>query len=120
MAGPQRSEKYRFFVSPKSRVSVISRFSEIQMDVQYYKRLLISISGIYIVYLSYGLVQEKMLRSCLCFISRYRYVSSDGTSFQYTSVLLLIQCTINYVIAVLGMCSDSLPLRRTICPWTGS
>ncbi|KAK8804699.1 hypothetical protein WA171_006667 [Blastocystis sp. BT1] len=62
------------------------------MDIQYYKRLLISISGIYIVYLSYGLVQEKI----------YRYVSPDGTSFQYTSVLLLIQCTINYVIAVLG------------------
>ena len=30
------------------------------MDYQYYKRLFISIVGIYIVYLNYGLVQEKM------------------------------------------------------------
>ena len=30
------------------------------MDVQYYKRLLISISGIYSVYLTFGLIQEKM------------------------------------------------------------
>ena len=30
------------------------------MDFQYYKRLLISIVGIYSVYLTYGIVQEKM------------------------------------------------------------
>ena len=90
------------------------------MDIQYYKRLLISISGIYIVYLSYGLVQEKMLVSCWFFISRYRYVSPDGTSFQYTSVLLLIQCTINYVIAVLGKSSANSSFRRTVCHWTGT
>lgn len=30
------------------------------MDYQYYKRLLISIVGIYSVYLNYGLVQERM------------------------------------------------------------
>lgn len=30
------------------------------MDYQYYKRLFISIAGIYIVYLNYGLVQERM------------------------------------------------------------
>ena len=35
------------------------------MDVQYYKRLLISITGIYTVYLSFGLVQEKM---SFCFL----------------------------------------------------
>lgn len=33
------------------------------MDLQYYKRLLISIVGIYAVYLNYGLVQERMLVS---------------------------------------------------------
>lgn len=33
------------------------------MDLQYYKRLLISIVGIYAVYLNYGLVQERMLES---------------------------------------------------------
>lgn len=30
------------------------------MDLQYYKRLFVSITGIYSVYLTYGLVQEKM------------------------------------------------------------
>ncbi|KAK8820378.1 hypothetical protein WA577_006442, partial [Blastocystis sp. JDR] len=60
------------------------------MDVQYYKRLFISISGIYSVYLTFGLIQEKI----------YRYVSEDGSRFQYTSVLLFIQCLINFTIAV--------------------
>ena len=35
-------------------------FYDYLMDVQYYKRLLISIAGIYSVYLSFGLIQEKM------------------------------------------------------------
>ena len=30
------------------------------MDTQYYKRLAISVSGIYVMYLTYGLIQEKM------------------------------------------------------------
>ena len=35
------------------------------MDFQYYKRLFVSIAGIYSVYLNYGLVQEKMFaRGC--------------------------------------------------------
>lgn len=38
------------------------------MDWQYYKRLLISITGIYAVYLNYGLVQERMSISPLLFI----------------------------------------------------
>lgn len=38
------------------------------MDWQYYKRLLISITGIYAVYLNYGLVQERMSISHLLFI----------------------------------------------------
>ena len=38
------------------------------MDWQYYKRLLISITGIYAVYLNYGLVQERMSISTLLFI----------------------------------------------------
>ncbi|KAK8817786.1 hypothetical protein WA538_004501, partial [Blastocystis sp. DL] len=63
------------------------------MDWQYYKRLLISITGIYAVYLNYGLVQERI----------YRYVSPDGTHFTYTSVLLLLQCAINFVIASAGI-----------------
>lgn len=32
----------------------------------------------------------------------YRYVSPDGTHFTYTSVLLLLQCAINFVIASAG------------------
>ena len=39
------------------------------MDVQYYKSLLVSISGIYSVYLSFGLVQEKMWRNPSALIS---------------------------------------------------
>ena len=62
------------------------------MDFQYYKRLLISITGIYAVYLNYGLVQERI----------YRYVSPDGSRFGYTSVLLLLQCSINLLIAAIG------------------
>ena len=30
------------------------------MDTQYYKRLAISVSGIYVMYLTYGRIQEKM------------------------------------------------------------
>lgn len=30
------------------------------MDTQYYRRLAISVSGIYVMYLTYGLIQEKM------------------------------------------------------------
>ena len=37
------------------------------MDYQYYKRLFISIVGIYSVYLNFGLVQEKMY-NCNFFI----------------------------------------------------
>ena len=33
---------------------------KLQMDTQYYKQLFISVAGIYTVYLSFGLVQEKM------------------------------------------------------------
>ena len=73
------------------------------MDVQYYKRLLISITGIYTVYLSYGLVQEKMYLLVFSLMDRYRYVSADGSRFQYTSVLLFLQCAINYMIAVVSM-----------------
>ena len=36
-------------------------------------------------------------------IDSYRYVSPDGSRFQYTSVLLFIQCLINLVIAMIGM-----------------
>ena len=36
-------------------------------------------------------------------IYSYRYVSSDGSRFQYTSVLLFIQCLINLVIAIISM-----------------
>ena len=56
----------------------------------------------------------------LVFYSRYRYVSPDGSSFQYTSVLLLIQCTINYVIAVLGKSSATMLFCRTVCYRTGT
>ncbi|KAK8804323.1 hypothetical protein WA171_000414, partial [Blastocystis sp. BT1] len=48
--------------------------------------------GIYSVYLNYGLVQERI----------YRYVSPDGSRFTYTSVLLLLQCSINLIIASIG------------------
>ena len=73
------------------------------MDFQYYKRLLISIIGIYTVYLNYGLVQEKMFVDFIfLFISSYRYVSPDGSKFTYTSVLLLLQCSINLLIAFFG------------------
>ncbi|KAK8825606.1 hypothetical protein WA577_000779 [Blastocystis sp. JDR] len=64
------------------------------MDFQYYKRLFVSIAGIYSVYLNYGLVQEKMFA--------YRYVSPEGTRFKYTSVLLILQCSINFLIASIG------------------
>lgn len=69
------------------------------MDYQYYKNLFISIAGIYIVYLNFGLVQEKMYAFCNHIIHSYRYQSIDGSRFKYTSCLLLIQCTINLVIA---------------------
>ena len=40
------------------------------MDYQYYKNLFISIAGIYIVYLNFGLVQEKMYcAQCLFYIA---------------------------------------------------
>ena len=35
---------------------------------------------------------------------RYRYVSPDGTRFKYTSVLLILQCSINFLIATIGFC----------------
>lgn len=73
------------------------------MDYQYYKRLFISIAGIYIVYLNYGLVQERMYSFVCCFRCSYRYQSSDGSRFKYTSLLLVIQCTINLIIATLGI-----------------
>ena len=67
------------------------------MDTQYYKRLAISVSGIYVMY--------------LC---SYRYVAEDGTRFQYTTALLFIQCLINIAIAVLGaLYSISLIPRTT-------
>ena len=72
------------------------------MDKQYYKQLFISVTGIYTVYLSFGLVQEMMLLSLSNVIYSYRYVSPDGSRFKYTSVLLFIQCLINLVIAVIG------------------
>ena len=78
------------------------------MDWQYYKRLLISITGIYAVYLNYGLVQERMSISSSFSFRSYRYVSPDGTHFTYTSVLLLLQCAINFIIASAGM----VPLFR--------
>ena len=75
------------------------------MDFQYYKRLLISIIGIYTVYLNYGLVQERMfVDHKFPFISSYRYISPDGSKFTYTSVLLLLQCSINLLIAFFGTC----------------
>lgn len=78
------------------------------MDKQYYKQLFISVAGIYTVYLSFGLVQEKMLFSLSNVIHSYRYVSPDGSRFQYTSVLLFIQCLINLAIAMIGSAVELL------------
>ncbi|KAK8810157.1 hypothetical protein WA538_003706, partial [Blastocystis sp. DL] len=72
------------------------------MDTQYYKRLAISVSGIYVMYLTYGLIQEKI----------YRYVAEDGTRFQYTTALLFIQCLINIAIAVLGQRTTGSERKR--------
>lgn len=62
---PKRTE-----IGPASgNQSEFRSFSIVRMDVQYYKRLLVSISGIYSVYLSFGLVQEKMWRNPSALIS---------------------------------------------------
>lgn len=48
---------------------VIETLQRFTMDVQYYKRLFISISGIYSVYLTFGLIQEKMWSCEVAFIA---------------------------------------------------
>lgn len=49
------------------------------------------ISGIFVSYLTYGLLQEQI----------YKHVSPDGTKFTYTLTLLVLQCVVNALMAAL-------------------
>jgi solute carrier family 35 (UDP-galactose transporter), member B1 len=56
-------------------------------------QLLISVSGIYFFYLYYGILQEKI----------YKHVEDDGQTFTYSLFLLLSQCIVNCIVAMVGV-----------------
>lgn len=54
--------------------------------------LLVCVAGIYVCYLAYGLLQESLYKK-----------QEDGTKFQATAFVLLVQCIGNALVALLGM-----------------
>lgn len=65
-------------------------------------QLVVCVTGIYVSYLGYGILQEGI----------YKFKDSNGRPFEYTLTLLTIQCAVNMIGAKVGQaCFGSAPAK---------